>query len=550
MVVIDPMAAPTLETGVPPTTDGGQNEGDWQIAENPKGQMEVYLVTFAKILETSASDASSSLRTLDLISRENIRDAMLDAFAHPVLETGGRPRKQQLHVCKMVVFLEEPKHFHVAVKLNCKVRFLPYKNALRLRHQLASHWSPSHTMWWSAVRYGTHVTKHKRLIDSHPLCYSADGRPLRLYEESQEPWCAAVAKRRREQAVCQKNIDTAEKTPKRVRFTVLDLKNTILAESLFTPAAILRHCQERGDEASRDFVAKNQRKLQGLIEEAQEWRDAKTRAQTENLTGWQQAQAAARTSCRLEERGQCTWKSACLNFFERNTSISSRHLAVATAKVLSEGPSKTARVPLLVGPSNSGKSTIFDPVDVLFGAAQVFHTPAVGSMALANLAMRPKAFIYLDDYRPVEYASFPRASPAVPVPTLLKLLGGQSFEVKVSGSFQNGNPDICWKKGIVITAKAEGLWDCVNNVVTREDIRHMQSRVEQFTATEVVQGALREVSPCRSCFCRWLVAASAEVVVPAPIPLRSSTLVAFGEVDDFLQKALAEAVLPDSLPVA
>ena len=110
------MSAPTLDTNVPPTTDGVQDEIDWQTAENPRGQMEVYLVTFAKILETSEADASPSLRTLDLLSRENIRDAMFDAFAHPVLETGGRPRKQQLHVCKMVVFLEEPKHFHVAVK--------------------------------------------------------------------------------------------------------------------------------------------------------------------------------------------------------------------------------------------------------------------------------------------------------------------------------------------------------------------------------------------------------------------------------------------------
>ena len=105
----------------------------------------------------------------------------------------------------------------------------------------------------------------------------------------------------------------------------------------------------------------------------------------------------------------------------------------------------------------------------------------------------------------------------MPVPTLLKLLGGQYFEVKVSGSFQNGNPDIRWDRGIVMTAKAEGLWDLMSDVVSREDVNHIKNRLVVFNATEPVQGELIDVPPCPVCFAQWLVQDAASVSVPAVV---------------------------------
>ena len=67
---------------------------------------------------------------MDALSREDIRDAILDAPNHPKLSAGGRPRKHPLRVVKMGVFLEEPKHFHVTLKVNAQIKFLPYKEAL------------------------------------------------------------------------------------------------------------------------------------------------------------------------------------------------------------------------------------------------------------------------------------------------------------------------------------------------------------------------------------------------------------------------------------
>ena len=68
---------------------------EWMVAEDPEQQQEVWLVTFAKILEDTALTAKAPLKVLDNVSRPDILAAMMDAIAHPVVTTGGRPRKRQ-----------------------------------------------------------------------------------------------------------------------------------------------------------------------------------------------------------------------------------------------------------------------------------------------------------------------------------------------------------------------------------------------------------------------------------------------------------------------
>ena len=92
-------------------------------------------------------------------------------------------------------------------------------------------------------------------------------------------------------------------------------------------------------------------------------------------------------------------------FFAANAaSISQNNLAAALRAIICSGPSKTTRVPLVTGPTNSGKTTLFLPFDKVFGFHRVFHKPALGSrFALRNI-LRDKRFLFFDDFRPVEYA--------------------------------------------------------------------------------------------------------------------------------------------------
>ena len=135
------------------------NAPDWQTPEDESKRSQVFLVTLAAVLEATALQAEKALRTLEGITREIVRDAVRDAVANPCFQSarGGRPVVRAVEAEKLVVFLEEPpKHFHVALKLTHEMRFMPLKLALRRRSGFASHWSTTHTMWWSAVRRGAY----------------------------------------------------------------------------------------------------------------------------------------------------------------------------------------------------------------------------------------------------------------------------------------------------------------------------------------------------------------------------------------------------------
>ena len=124
---------------------------------------------------------------------------------------------------------------------------------------------------------------------------------------------------------------------------------------------------------------------------------------------------------------------------------------------------------------------------------------------MANLP-KGKRFILFDDYRPVEYAALPRDNPTIAVTTFLAMFHPQPFDVQVSQSFNDGHPEVVWKRGgAAMTAKEAGLWEPLG-MVSREDVRHMQSRALQFHATGALEEEdLASVPHCAESFARWLI---------------------------------------------
>jgi hypothetical protein len=468
------------------------------------------------------------LLTLHGLRREDIRDAVLDALAHPEdNNNGGRPR-EPVEPVKLVVFLEIPWHFHVALKLRQKIAFLPFKKALRSRSRLASHWSTSHRDWWSALRYGCFTSDKKLAVDGEPLCWTHDGTAIDMFHECNEHYSAAAHKKRREERVMRPD---PSKKRKRETFDKLDLTSLVFAEDLQTPAQVTAFVKKKGSSAMRVFVHNQQGRLKELIQHAADWHNAEEVASFEKESDWDLVQRVAKGRCSCQ--GQCKWWAQVEGFFHRNrATIDRQRVAACFLDVLRFGPSKTRRVPLMHGPTNSGKSTVWNPVDDLFGEQYVFHTPAVASCAFANIALLPKRFLYLDEYSPVEYAATPDKQPAVPKSLFLKLFQGQFAEIQVSQAHNNGHKDMKWKRGVVITTKSKGLWDSMGKV-TKEDIRHMQSRVEQFRATVPIEEPLVEVVNCKEQFCKWLLvdaeawANRSVPVAPAP-PARADLQVVVG----------------------
>jgi hypothetical protein len=135
------------------------------------------------------------------------------------------------------------------------------------------------------------------------------------------------------------------------------------------------------------------------------------------------------------------------------------------------------------------------------------------TFALRNI-VKNKRFIFWDDFRPVEFAH----KETVPVATFLSLFIGKETEIQVSQAFSDGNLDVRWKRGVVFTAKEEGLWEPTSRV-SAEDVRHLRNRVEEFRFEKIVV-ALKEVQSCAPCMATWILKYSDEAAtgsVPAPL---------------------------------
>ena len=90
--------------------------------------------------------------------------------------------------------------------------------------------------------------------------------------------------------------------------------------------------------------------------------------------------------------------------------------------------------------------------------------------------------------------------------------------MQVSQALNNGNKDVCWRRGAAFTAKLADLWE-PSGGVSHEDIRHMKNRVWQFNATASLSKAeMREVPKCKESFCKWLVEFSSHFATRA-IPM-------------------------------
>ena len=459
----------------------------------------VYLVTISRVLpEAMQREGFADITTM---SSEQVGAALRNAFDNPLPQPGraGRPRIiEESFIQKMVVFREAHSdgtpHFHVAVKLSSPRGWKAAKDALRERDRLPSHWSASHTQFWSAVRYGHIPTPKKPIVDQAPYQWTRDGHAMNLFEESQQPFQASMWKRRREALDAS---ECADPSIKKKRFGKLDLTAVILDKGLRTKAEVMEYAQEHGTEQLQVFVHNNQKKLAEYLADAREWASAREDAATERETDWALLCRTAGAEC--AHGRNCSYVAAAQRFFHANeATIDKEALAASLRGIILNGPSKTTRVPLVVGATNTGKSTLVLPFDQLFGHSKVFHKPAMKStFPLANIR-KGKRFLFWDDYRPVEYAQ-----KTIPVNTYLSLFQGTPFEVAVSGSFNDGNEDFLWSRGAVMTAKEQGLWD-VRGDVSAEDVRHMQNRHVVFRAVAKLS-SIRDTDPCAPHMCAWIL---------------------------------------------
>lgn len=119
-------------------------------------------------------------------------------------------------------------------------------------------------------------------------------------------------------------------------------------------------------------------------------------------------------------------------------------------------------------------------------------------------------------------------------------------------AFHDGNFDIEWKRGVVFTAKEDGLWTPIPKV-SAEDIHHIRNRVMEFRFQHAFSSEnLKDVTSCAPCMARWICDGAAahdaaEALRCIPVSEPAPRVTGFGELMNAAQISAqaAQALLKD-----
>ena len=140
--------------------------------------------------------------------------------------------------------------------------------------------------------------------------------------------------------------------------------SSIVSAPAHRTTAVLQFAQDRGTEAMQVFVHQRQRNLKELVAEADAWGEAREQVRLENETEWDLVCRIADEACPHGEH--CTYSAAAKAFFKANAASLCRKELAALRNIVLRGPSRTTRVPMLVGPTNSSVSAAFSQIRIAF----------------------------------------------------------------------------------------------------------------------------------------------------------------------------------------
>jgi hypothetical protein len=290
------------------------------------------------------------------------------------------------------------RHFHVAAAGDKQFYFMPVKRALLQRHGLASHWSTSHTGYWSAVAYGSKAspTKPRDSLDPSPLAWAADGEHAPLDEARQEPTTAAATQRRHElrvQAASEKGAEEPRPTEMDVWPLVVrhGVRNT--PDNQEAHLQLLQVARERCSPAMVSFLFKNRRRLPALIDDC-----------------WLMEEIGERCARSKETRLEALWASLsrpCVcggqwpKFVEAALQLNGIHpwwLAHDMHSSLLHGRCETVPTVVFAGlQGGEGKSLLLTPLAAVLGDEYVQEGLATGSFPM--LGLENKKAVILNEWR-------------------------------------------------------------------------------------------------------------------------------------------------------
>ena len=499
-------AAPVVQQGPFQHHDLSSFHHDVLQGEVRDGHKSVYLVTIPALKPEAAVRGYVCPSTWS-------HDEMLRVFL-TIFQHGQEVADNSLKLDFLSIFRERhaaaadgqlgPYHWHIALKASRSFRFSPYKRALHMNHGLATHWSCTHTGYWSAVRYGFMPSPHKpqSSLDPHPCTWARLGQHPPLFEAAQEPVTASALSRRREKKV----KEAAAKGKPEPRPTEMDLYAIIVQNGFKNSpddsnaaARLISFLKVHGTPALVSFAFKNRSKLPALIDDVWSWEKVDDFLQLHGRSRLDQLYAAGASTCICQGH----WVQRAMQAFSLN-GIAPEAFCQQVFRLLRDGRRADVPVMVLMGRfGGEGKSFLLAPLRSVFGPSHVQATPQRGSFPL--LGLEAKKVVLLDDW------CFDEA--VLALPTQLLWYEGKPFPLPrpQNNSQYNGHLLYEGTAPIFVTVKEKDL----GPIITQAQVAFSQGlpsehtmllrRLQIFAFTRPLPPINRHIDECPCCFAQMIL---------------------------------------------
>ena len=369
---------------------------------------QVYLVTLPHPIQ-SHSDTGVPLVAPGSLHKNEVLRRFLAACASPIY-VDGRFRQQGtagVEVTQTGVWRELHRasadgvahpHDHLPVLAAKQFRYLPVKRALLQRFGLASHWSCTHTGYWSPLRYLVMPSQKKprSSLDREPALWAAQGPHPALDECCHEPLTAMALHKRRRMAE-DKAAEAGEQGPK---VTEMDIWPLVVRrnfrnspDSQDAHLQLIAYAKKHCSAAVQAFLFKHRQRLPALLDDVWQWECVEDLLLASQQTRVGCLRAALARPCVCGGR----WLDTVTGVLVAN-GLSVQEVCQDIRRALQEGRAETVPVVVFAGArGGEGKSLFLKGLVSVFGAEFAFPQPQKGNFPLLDLPNKKVAF--LDDWR-------------------------------------------------------------------------------------------------------------------------------------------------------
>ena len=384
-------------------------------------------------------------------------------------------------VCSQESHADGGLHYHMAVKLSGRRRWLRVRNYIDQEYSVKVNFSDRRDNYYSAWRYTTKGDSSSVQSTNHPDLQN-DGAPITTNAS-----CALQERRFGEG-----DEDTSNKKGKRKRsLSIFDVSQIAVKRRIKTRLELVALASQQKREGKTDLAQFIANRGSKAVEEALsigwEMENAESELAPNKLSRVEIVYRKLESPC--VDGCQGKWLEMAEQVLQRN-GISRDEFSEAVRNLLQQGRGKYRNI-FLKGPANCGKTFLLNPWNIVF---KTFTNPATTTFAW--LGAETTEVIFLNDFR--------WCSQIIPWHDLLLLLEGQKVHLPAPKTHFSQDIEFTRDTPIFCTSKEE-LSFMRGGVLDERESQMMRVRWKVFALQSPIPKEEQRITPnCPQCFAKLI----------------------------------------------